>query len=82
MTMEDIRFAGRKGQLGAMMTAVVVDGLKGKEYRLPTPHEIEMAEAAGAEIERVFEDVPFGLPKEPNIEDAGNECVAFSVSMV
>ena len=65
MTMEDIRFAGRQGQLGAVMTAVVVDGLQGKEYRLPTAHEIEMAEAAGAEIERVFREVPFGVPEEP-----------------
>ncbi|MBL8253035.1 MAG: DUF1156 domain-containing protein [Candidatus Competibacter sp.] len=65
MTMEDIRFEGRGGRLGAIMTAVVVDGQKGKEYRLPTPHEIAMAEAAGAEIERVFKDVPFGVPEEP-----------------
>lgn len=64
MTMEDIRFEGRAGRLGAVMTVVVVDGLKGKEYRLPTAHEIEMAEAAGAEIERVFAEVPFGVPEE------------------
>ena len=39
-TMEDIRFEGRAGRLGAVMTAVVVDGPKGKgkEYRLPTDH--------------------------------------------
>jgi len=29
MTMEDIRLEGRAGQLGAVMTAVVVDGPKG-----------------------------------------------------
>ena len=34
MTMEDIRLEGRAGRLGAAMTAVVVDGPKGKEYRL------------------------------------------------
>jgi adenine-specific DNA methylase len=28
MTMEDLRFAGRNGQLGAMMTAVAVDGIR------------------------------------------------------
>lgn len=65
MTMEDIRFEGRAGRLDAVMTAVVVDGLKGKEYRLPTAHELEMAEAAGAEIEWVFAEVPFGVPNEP-----------------
>lgn len=50
ITMEDIRFEGRGGRLGEVMTAVVVDGQKGKEYRLPMPHEIAMAEAAGAEM--------------------------------
>ena len=43
MTMEDIRLEGQAGRLGEMMTAVVVDGQKGKEYRLPADHEIEMA---------------------------------------
>ena len=40
MTMSDIRYEGKAGRLGAVMTAVVVDGAKGKEYRLPTGHEI------------------------------------------
>jgi adenine-specific DNA methylase len=79
MTMEDIRFAGRQGQLGAVMTAVVVDGLHGKEYRLPTAHEIEMAEAAGAEIERVFQEVPFGVPEEPTPKGGSGAARAFSV---
>ena len=39
MTMADIRLEGRAGRLRAVMTAVVVDGRKGKEYRLPTDHE-------------------------------------------
>ena len=39
MTMEDIRLEGRAGRLGTVMTAVVVDGPRGKEYRLPTEHE-------------------------------------------
>ena len=45
-TMEDIRFEGRAGRLDAVMTAVVVDGPKGKgkEYRLPTDHERAVAE--------------------------------------
>ena len=33
MTMESIRLEGRADRLDAMMTAVVVEGLKGKEYR-------------------------------------------------
>ena len=43
MTMEDIRLEGRAGRLDAIMTAVVVDGPKGKEYRLPTDHERAVA---------------------------------------
>ena len=65
MTMENLRLEGKAGRLDAAMTAVVVDGPKGKEYRLPTGHEIEMAEAAAGELERVFAEVPFGLPTEP-----------------
>ena len=79
ITMEDIRFEGRGGRLGAVMTAVVVDGQKGKEYRLPTPHEIVMAEAAGAEMERIFQDMPFGLPEEPTPKGGSGAARAFSV---
>ena len=39
MTMEDLRLDGRAGRLGEVMTAVVVDGPGGKEYRLPTDCE-------------------------------------------
>ena len=35
MMMEDIRLEGQAGRLGTVMTAVVVDGEHGKEYRLP-----------------------------------------------
>src|SRR5690606_1849311 len=42
MTMEDVRLEARAGRMGTVMTAVVVDGPDGKEYRLPTAHEIEM----------------------------------------
>ena len=35
-TMQDLRAQGRAGRLGMRMTAVVVDGQEGKEYRLPT----------------------------------------------
>ncbi|MCX7017990.1 MAG: DUF1156 domain-containing protein [Candidatus Sumerlaeota bacterium] len=65
MTMEDIRLEGQNGRLGTQMTAVVVDGAKGKEYRLPTDTEIAIAQSCAGELERVFADVPFGLPTEP-----------------
>ncbi|MBS3905935.1 MAG: DUF1156 domain-containing protein [Syntrophaceae bacterium] len=42
MTMEDIRLEGQAGRLSEIMTAVVVDGRSGKEYRLPTLHELEL----------------------------------------
>ena len=64
-TMEDIRFEGRAGRLRAVMTAVVVDGLKGKEYRLPTEYERTVAEVSEEQIQEVYTDIPFGLPKEP-----------------
>ena len=72
MTMEDIRLEGRAGRLDATMTAVVVDGgrKKGKEYRLPTDHELAMAEVTEEQLEALYEDIPFGLPEEPIIEDS------------
>ena len=71
-TMEDIRFEGRAGRLGAVMTAVVVDGPKGKgkEYRLPTDHERAVAKVTEEQLQVLYADIPFGLPEEPIIEDA------------
>ncbi|MBM4396666.1 MAG: DUF1156 domain-containing protein [Deltaproteobacteria bacterium] len=65
MTSEDLRMEGQAGRMGAVMTAVVVEGPNGKEYRLPVDEETRAAEAAGDEIDRVFADVPFGVPEEP-----------------
>ena len=65
MTMEDIRLEGRAGRLGAVMTTVVVDGPKGKEYRLPTDYEREVAEVAEERLQALYADIPFGLPEEP-----------------
>ncbi len=80
MEMEDIRREGCAGRLGAMMTAVVVDGPEGKEYRLPVPDETAAADAAEAELEGVFADVPFGVPEEPTPAGGGSGAGrAFSV---
>ena len=65
MTMEDIRVEGKAGHLDSMMTAVVVDGQNGKEYRLPATHEIQMAEEAEKALPGLFAQIPFGLPEEP-----------------
>ena len=64
-TMADIRLEGRAGRLGAVMTAVVVDGPKGKEYRLPTDRERSVAEVSEEQLRALYEDIPFGLPEEP-----------------
>jgi putative DNA methylase len=65
MTMEDIRQEGLAGRLSAVMTAVVVDGPNGKEYRLPLLEDRQSAADAEIEVQRLFADVPFGLPSEP-----------------
>ncbi len=64
-TMEDIRLEGKAGRLGSIMTAVVVDGPDGKEYRLPTEHERAAAAITEEQVQEAFKDVPFGVPDEP-----------------
>ena len=78
MTMEDIRLEGKSGRLGALMTAVVVDSEKGKEYRLPRDEECDMASKAATELDRVFAEVPFGMPDEPL---PGKEALGFRVPL-
>ena len=65
MTMEDIRLEGRAGKIGAVMTAVVVEGQKGREYRLPTEHERAVADVTEEKLQALYADIPFGLPNEP-----------------
>ena len=65
MTMSDIRYEGRAGRLGAVMTAVVVGGTKGKEYRLPTDCERKAANVTEEQLQALYTDIPFGLPEEP-----------------
>jgi len=79
MTMEDIRLEGKAGQLGSEMTAVVVEGQKGKEYRRPQDHEVEMAGKAKEKLEEVFAEIPFGIPKEPTPKGGSGASRAFSV---
>ena len=79
MTTEDIRLEGLAGRLGMVMTAVVVDGPDGKEYRLPMDEEIRAAAEAEAELPRVFAGIPFGLPDEPTPRGGPGAARAFSV---
>ena len=79
MNKQDIQQIGLKGCLGATMTAVVVDGSNGKEYRLPIPEEIRLAAEAANETDQMFAQVSFGLPNEPLTLDAkGNTwCILY-----
>ncbi len=80
MTMEDIRLEGKSDRLGREMTAVVVDGAAGKEYREPMREEIDACTQAELELESVFAQVPFGLPDEPTPAGGGRGAGrAFSV---
>ena len=65
LTMADLRREGRAGRLGATMTAVVVDGQKGKEYRSPTAEEVDASDVTEDDLRNVWKDIPFGLPDEP-----------------
>ena len=65
LTMADLRREGSAGRLGATMTAVVVDGQKGKEYRAPTPEEIEATRVTEEDLQHVWDGIPFGLPNDP-----------------
>ena len=62
MTWDDLRLAGQSKSFGAIMFAVVVDEPGGKTYRLPTRQEISLAEECGPDLERLFAQLPFGLP--------------------
>ena len=64
-TMRDLRAQGRAGRLRARMTAVVVDGQEGKEYRLPRGEEVEAAKVPREALEDLYVEIPFGLPREP-----------------
>lgn len=79
MTMEDVRVEGKAGRLGAVMTTVVMDGLDGKEYRLPTSHDLQMAEDSEASLAEVYAQIPFGLPEEPTPKGGNGASRAFSV---
>ncbi|MDO8836054.1 MAG: DUF1156 domain-containing protein [Vicinamibacterales bacterium] len=61
----DLRAEAAEGRMAARMTAVVVDGPAGKEYRLPTDLELAVSTPDEDAIQRVFADIPFGVPDEP-----------------
>ena len=78
MTMEDLRLEGRAGLLGAVMTAVVVEGPNGKEYRLPRDEDLRAAEVSREALDSLYADIPFGHPMEPL---PGKETLGFRVPL-
>ena len=77
--MRDIRTEGRMGRLGERMTAVVVDGQEGKEYRLPTEVEVAAAQVGDEELDLLYSGIPFGLLSEPTPKAGIGAARAFSV---
>jgi adenine-specific DNA methylase len=71
MTMDDIRAEGKAQRLGAVLTSVVTEGDRTKEYRPCLPNELEAASEAHYRLEEVFQAIPFGLPNEPTPGPAG-----------
>jgi adenine-specific DNA methylase len=79
-TMEDIRLEGQAGRINAVPTAVAVDGLDGKQFRLTTKEEIDAATKAAAPIQVVYAPIPYGIPTEPTPAGGGQGAGrAFSV---
>jgi adenine-specific DNA methylase len=79
MTMAELRIEGKAERMGTVMTAVVVDGDQGKEYRAPTELDRERADAAADAVSGVFDEIPFGLPTEPTPKGGNGAARAFSV---
>lgn len=65
MDLESIRQEGLKDKLGNLITSVVVDGEKGKEYRIPAKEEIIEINQIDEKIEDIYSSIPYGIPKEP-----------------
>ena len=79
VTMDDLRHQGQSGRLGSRLTAVVVDGQSGKEYRLPTQHELEAALVQASDIETLYGEIPHGVPRERTPRGGLGASRAFSI---
>lgn len=77
--MAELRVQGRASRLGARMTAVVVAGQTGKEYRTPTEHDTRAAKIGRDELAALYAEVPFGMPGEPTPKAGVGASRAFSV---
>lgn len=70
MTMEDIRLEGKAGGLGSQITAVMVEGIESRAYRLPTDHELALIEQVEAMLDKVYQEVPHGIVDEPLVPES------------
>lgn len=68
LTADYIKECGKRGFMGARLTAVVVEGAQGKEYREPFPEEISAAARAVDNLSQVMADLPLGPLDEPLCE--------------
>ena len=73
LTSDDLRRESKAGRLGLVMTAVVVEGERGKEYKAVSSEQRRAAEAAEAMLASVFSTVPFGIPRESTPDAAGTK---------
>jgi len=64
-TMEDIRVCGRTGTLGVVPTAVCVEGISGKEFRVPTARELKVLDEVEEKVSGLFTSLPGGALTEP-----------------
>ena len=75
---EDLPRQGQQGLLGMQMTVVVVEKhiphrkKTFKAYRLPTDAEVNAANVEVEDLDRVFEEIPFGLFSEPIPKGGGS----------
>ena len=80
MTMEDMRYEGKNGRLGQTITAVIINGLSGKQYRNPTSHERTVSVVCEDEIDELYSCLPGGRLTEPTPRSGSGASRAFSVA--
>jgi len=64
MMTRDMKIEGRSASITDILTCVISDGQHGKEYRLPTEYEVQIASISQGSVEAAFMEVPFGVPDE------------------
>ncbi|MCL4210628.1 MAG: DUF1156 domain-containing protein [Phycisphaerales bacterium] len=75
ITMSDISLDGREGRIGEVLYSVVVEGPKGKEYRLPTEHEHHTAHVTDSSLQHIYGKLPVSVP-EDRIDPASTRSIS------